>query len=90
MQDHYVHVTTLQGTAMVLLRFADALKELAGYPGVQVHRSHWVANGKATAIVRQKGRTFIQLVDGRLLPVSRTFEDGARSLIKVEEPDIDP
>ncbi|MGG2478092.1 DNA-binding response regulator, partial [Rhizobium sp. BR5] len=29
---------------LVLLRFADALKELGHTAGLQVHRSHWIAD----------------------------------------------
>ena len=53
---------------MVLIRFSDALKELAGHPGAQVHRSHWVAHGQAKRLLREKNRTMVELVDGRRLP----------------------
>lgn len=81
MQDHYVRVTTDRGSAMILIRFADAIRELAGHPGAQVHRSHWVASGQAKRILREKGRMAIELVDGRRLPVSRPHLDDARKLV---------
>ena len=83
MQDHYVRVTTDRGSVMVLIRFSDAVKELAGHPGAQVHRSHWVASGQARRILREKNRTMIELADGRRLPVSRPFFDEARKLVDV-------
>jgi hypothetical protein len=83
MQDHYVRVTTDRGSVMVLIRFSDAVKELAGHPGAQVHRSHWVASGQAKRILRENNRTMIELADGRRLPVSRPFFDDARKLVNV-------
>ena len=57
MQDHFVRVTTDRGSAMVLIRFSDAVRELAGHSGAQVHRSHWVAAGQAKQILHEKNRT---------------------------------
>ena len=84
MQDHYVRVTTSRASVMILIRFADAVEELAGYPGAQVHRSHWVASGRAKRILREKNRTMIELVDGRRLPVSRPYLDEARKLASID------
>ena len=81
MQDHYVRVTTSRGSVMILIRFSDAVAELADYPGAQLHRSHWVASGQAKRILREKNRTMIELVDGRRLPVSRPYFDEARKLV---------
>ena len=68
-----MRVTTDRGSVMILIRFSDAVRELAGHPGAQVHRSHWVASGQAKRILREKNRTMIELVDGRRLPVSRPY-----------------
>ncbi|MGO7564996.1 LytTR family DNA-binding domain-containing protein, partial [Rhizobium johnstonii] len=43
-QDHYTEVVTSRGRELVLLSFADALRENAATPGLRVHRSHWVAD----------------------------------------------
>jgi DNA-binding LytR/AlgR family response regulator len=88
MQDHYVEVTTSRGSTMLLMRFSDAVGELAGYPGAQVHRSHWVAGGQAKRLLRDKDRRMIELVDGRRLPVSRPYLDEARKLLGVDS-DLD-
>ena len=55
--------------------------KIAGYPGAQVHRSHWVAAGRAKRILHEKNRTMIELVDRRRLPVSRPYFDDARKLV---------
>jgi hypothetical protein len=81
MQDHYVRVTTDRGSVMILIRFSDAVRELAGHPGAQVHRSHWVAAGQAKRILQEKNRTMIELADGRRLPVSRPYFQEARKLV---------
>ena len=81
MQDHYVRVTTDRGSVMILIRFSDAVRELAGHPGAQVHRSHWVAAGQAKQILHEKNRTMIELVDGRRLPVSRPYLRDAKKLV---------
>ena len=81
MQDHYVRVTTDRGSVMILIRFSDAVRELAGHPGAQVHRSHWVAAGQAKQILHEKNRKMIELADGRRLPVSRPYFHDARKLV---------
>lgn len=75
MNDHYVEAVTAQGSVMIHLRFRDALAELDGYPGLQIHRSHWVALD-AIERVEGKGRsTRVRTKAGRSLPVSETYRD---------------
>ena len=80
MQDHYVEVHTAAGSEMLLLRFRDALGEVEGVDGLQVHRSHWVAR-KAVAGVERRGggRITLRLVNGSRVPVSRSFAPLLRS-----------
>ena len=80
MQDHYVEVHTAAGSEMLLLRFRDALSEVEGVNGLQVHRSHWVAR-KAVAGVERRGggRITLRLVNGSRVPVSRSFAPLLRS-----------
>ena len=73
MQDHYVEAHTDEGSDLVLLRFRDALREVAGLDGAQVHRSHWVARAAIAGVERGDGRIALRLVNGRRIPVSRTF-----------------
>lgn len=72
-RDHYVVVTTAAGQASVLMRFADAITELDGVAGMQVHRSHWVADAAVQGLERRGGRVFIALTGGREVPVSRSY-----------------
>jgi hypothetical protein len=71
-EDHYVRVVTDHGNALIRYRFSDALSEVRGLPGIQVHRSHWVAV-RAIERVRSSGKTYcLVLKDGSEFPVSRT------------------
>ena len=73
MQDHYVEAHTDEGSELLLLRFRDALRELDGLDGAQVHRSHWVARSAVAGVVRRNGRLALRLVNGNEVPVSRSF-----------------
>jgi hypothetical protein len=73
MEDHYLRVHTDGGGDLLLMRLRDAVAELAGADGMQVHRSWWVA---AAAVVRMEkdadGRIKLILRNGLRVPVSRS------------------
>jgi hypothetical protein len=77
-EDHYVRFFTSAGSDLVLLRFSDALNELRGIEGAQVHRSWWVARDASQSSVREDGKLFLVLRDGTKAPVSRTFTRALR------------
>lgn len=79
-RDHYVEVTTDCGLVSLLMRFVDALDEVAPTSGLRIHRSHWIAVNAALALERSGARLFVRLKDGRLLPVSRSYQDGVLAL----------
>jgi len=71
MEDHYVRAHTALGSELVLMRMRDAVAELDGIEGEQVHRSWWVARG-AVADVKRDGRNLRLVLDNGLeAPVSR-------------------
>jgi len=72
-QDHYVDVFTTRGHEMLLMRLADAIAETEGCPGLQVHRSHWVALDQVRSARRDGARGVLTLSDGREVPVSRGY-----------------
>jgi len=78
-QDHYVHVVTDKGRFPLLMRFADAIAELDGLEGAQVHRSYWVARQAVEGTVRRNGRHYVTLIDGSEVPVSRSYHRNAES-----------
>ncbi|MBO9656554.1 MAG: response regulator transcription factor [Agrobacterium tumefaciens] len=72
-QDHYTHIVTTRGQQLVLLRFSDALKEIGQTAGLQVHRSHWIADADVVSLRKQAGRLHVITRDGSKIPVSRSY-----------------
>ena len=71
-------VKTSRGRELVLLRFSDAMQQ-AGTSGLQVHRSHWVADEFVTSVNRDNGKLTLTLGDGTEIPVSRTYATVVRA-----------
>lgn len=82
--DHYVSLVTPAGEAKLLMRFSDAIAELEGVDGLQVHRSHWVAVPAVVGADCTGGRVFLKMADGAQVPVSRNFRPDveARGLLE--------
>jgi hypothetical protein len=75
--DHYVSVFLSDGTCQkLLMRFSDAVDEMAGQPGLCTHRSHWVSCDVVSGVIRDGGREFVVLNDGTRLPLTRTYRTG--------------
>lgn len=71
MEDHYLRVHTRLGSDLILLRMRDAVAELDGLAGAQVHRSWWVARSAVTGVERD-GRNVRLLLESELqVPVAR-------------------
>ncbi len=71
MEDHYVRAHTAAGSDLVLMRMRDAVAELDGLDGAQVHRSWWVARD-AVEGTRRNGRNLrLRLAGGLEAPVAR-------------------
>lgn len=79
-EDHYLRLHTSLGQDLILLRLADAVDELAGIEGAQVHRSWWVARDAIADARRGDGRATLTLKDGSEVPVSRTYARTLREL----------
>ena len=71
-EDHYVRVITRKGETLVLLRLADAMREVTGLNGAQVHRSHWVCFDEVRAARRNNAGAILTLSTGQDIPVSRS------------------
>lgn len=70
-EDHYVRVHNEAGSALLLIRMRDAIAEMNGIEGMQVHRSWWVARS-AIASHESDGRALrLRLANGLLVPVAR-------------------
>lgn len=72
-EDHYLRLHTSKGQDLILMRLADAVEELDGLEGAQVHRSWWVARQAIVDVRRGDGRATLTLADGAQVPVSRTY-----------------
>lgn len=79
-QDHYVEVTTAKGSDLLHMRLGDAIEMLGDYPGQQIHRSHWISGHAFTGLGREDGRLVAHLINGRALPVSRSFTAAVRKM----------
>jgi hypothetical protein len=72
-EDHYLRLHTSKGQDLILMRLSDAVDELQGIEGAQVHRSWWVSRAAITEARRGDGRATLTLSDGAEVPVSRTY-----------------
>lgn len=77
-EDHYLRVYTSVGEEMILMRLTDAVRELTGVDGLQVHRSWWVAKAGVTDEKRVDGRSLLVLPSGTEVPVSRSYRSKAK------------
>lgn len=79
-EDHYLRVYTSLGEELILMRLSDAARELTGAPGLQVHRSWWVAADAIQDVRKESGRGFLVLKNDTEVPVSRSYRDAVRAL----------
>lgn len=71
--DHQVTVVTTDGDYSIRLRFGDAIEEMDPVDGFCTHRSHWVVKQAVSGWEKEKGKTYLRLVNGDRVPVSRTY-----------------
>lgn len=77
-EDHYLRVHTSMGEELILMRLADAERELSGADGLRVHRSWWIAKNGITDERKDSGRSFLVLPSGIEVPVSRSYRPKAK------------
>ena len=71
MEDHYVRAHTATGSDLILTPLKDAIAELSGIDGMQVHRSWWVARAAVAELVSDGRNLSLRLSNGLTVPVSR-------------------
>ena len=81
MNDHYVEAVTSAGSEIILMRFADAVAELAGM-GMQVHRSYWVSYRNVVRLEKDRHRRYVELAGAHKIPVSRTYLPAVRLAVE--------
>ncbi|MEM7440714.1 MAG: LytTR family transcriptional regulator DNA-binding domain-containing protein [Pseudomonadota bacterium] len=72
-QDHYVEVTTPNGSAMVLMRLGDAVVDLGSMQGMQVHRSWWISLAHIAEVIRGPNGPEARMTSGQVVPIGRSF-----------------
>lgn len=78
-EDHYLRIYTSLGEELILMRLADAIRELDGADGMQVHRSWWVARAAVQDVTREAGKPVLILQNGTQVPVSRTYQKAVKA-----------
>ncbi len=78
MEDHYLRIHTTTGSDLTLLRMQDAVSELEGADGMQVHRSYWVARAAVDRVEKTGRKTALVLKNGLSVPVSDNFLPAVR------------
>ncbi len=74
-EDHYVRVHCDDGSSrLIYFRFADALSELKGADGIQVHRSFWVKRPAIIESMSERGNMRLSLTGGLVVPVSHKHQ----------------
>jgi hypothetical protein len=81
-EQHYIRVFTAEKSYLTLYRFSDALGELVGYPGLQVHRSYWVRRDFIERIRSGAGKMTVNLRSGMEIPVSGPYKALLRQLAR--------
>lgn len=77
-EDHYVRVYTSAGEDLILMRLSDAINEVAPLPGIQTHRSWWIAEAGAEKIEKSDRKMTITLKNGVIAPISRAQQKSVR------------
>ena len=80
---HYVRVVTTNGDALILHNLKDAIEEIGSIvPGIQTHRSYWVAARHIDAFKERNGQSFLLLKSGKQVPVSRRKLAEVKAFVK--------
>ncbi|MEM5515738.1 LytTR family DNA-binding domain-containing protein [Henriciella sp. AS95] len=77
-EDHYCRVHTSLGSELILMRLADADRELASVDGLRVHRSWWVSRKGIADSARESGKIVLKLKSGDEVPVSRSYQSAVK------------
>lgn len=88
-EDHYLRVHAAGGSALILMRMADAVALLDPQLGAQVHRRWWVAQAAVADVRTERQKLSLYLTDNTLVPVGRTFAAAAKARF-VQARNVDP
>ena len=80
-EDHYVYVCTSADSALIKMRFADAVAEL-GDSGTQVHRSYWVAYHHMLGLTRRDRQLLLRLSGDHEVPISSRYRAAVQAVLQ--------
>ncbi|MEM7753863.1 MAG: LytTR family DNA-binding domain-containing protein [Pseudomonadota bacterium] len=69
---HYLRVYTTLGDSLILYAFGQAMRDLQGARGLQVHRSHWVDPQFVETVEQSGGTAQVKLTNGVTVPIARS------------------
>ncbi|HLL58657.1 MAG TPA: LytTR family DNA-binding domain-containing protein [Allosphingosinicella sp.] len=78
-EDHYLRIHAAGGSALILMRMADAVALLDPRLGAQVHRRWWVAEAAVAGMQTEGQKLSLCLIDNTLVPVGRTFSAAVKA-----------
>ncbi|MEP5759980.1 MAG: LytTR family DNA-binding domain-containing protein [Litoreibacter sp.] len=74
MEDHYARVFMEDSDEILHTSMQELEKQLENYPGMRVHRSHWVANAVVQGINKNGRKTMIDVGGDTLLPLGGKYQ----------------
>lgn len=72
-ENHNVHIIAEHGRVSVRMSLNEAILEMSPVEGQLTHRAHWVAAWAINTNITIDGRLYLELVNGDLVPISRTY-----------------
>jgi len=84
-KDHYIDVTTTQGSALILMRLSDAEQDLQEFDGLRVHRSWWISLRHVDRIEKGTSGPELRMVTGQIVPVSRAQRATVRDAVSTRK-----
>jgi LytTr DNA-binding domain len=85
-EDHYLRVHSVGGSALILMRMADAVALLDPRLGTQVHRRWWVAQAAVAGVQTEGQKLSLCLIDKTKVPVGRTFSAAVKARFRPGPP----
>ncbi|MDE0023316.1 MAG: LytTR family DNA-binding domain-containing protein [Spirochaetaceae bacterium] len=86
-EDHYIHVRTSTDSALIKMRFAEAIAELGG-AGIQVHRSYWVAFHHMRGLTKRDRKLMLRLSGDHLVPISARHRVAVQTVLQSQEQNV--
>lgn len=85
-QEHYVLITTPQGSHRLRARLSDLVSQTNPEDGILAHRSHWISRGAIAGLITNNDNDLIVMNCGEHLPVARPRRTEVRGWIKQHVP----